>query len=578
VKENYNLKKFWAKKQYILDWFKPSKIVLKKNNQNYTWFNDGKINLFYNCVEKNILEKKSNKIAIITVNQKCEINKFSYLELDKKIDTFCSFVSSFFFKENISYKKIMIHASASIESAVAMLACSKLGIHFSVIFEDLEELSVRNRISIFKPDLIISRFPRKIFFKKYSKKTLGPNLKYSFFEDINNKVPIKKFKIKHCLGNRDLFTLFTSGSTGQPKGITHSTAGYLLYAKYSCAEQFGMNPDSVVLTASDAAWINGHTYALFGPLSFGATTVLLEKPMLLLNKELLKKILRFRISILYLPVTLIRLMKSLFDNSKFSSKYLKAIGSMGEPLAQTIGTWYAKAFCMKDSAIVNTYFQTETGGIICSPKYHETKKDSPHGSVGKPINNYLKLNKLFDKQKEILIEAPWPGCMKKILNGKKEWNKYWNKEGSFRLFDFAVKKNDNIYIQGRVDDVINIRGHRIGSAEIEAVVLQNSKVKECSAVSIEDELEGFVFILFVVSNNYEIEKNIKETIVSSFGTFALPKRIIFLQNLPKTRSGKILRRLLRQIYKYPYQKNYGDTSTMLDPSVVNEIKHKIQLS
>ena len=167
--------------------------------------------------------------------------------------------------------------------------------------------------------------------------------------------------------------------------------------------------------------------------------------------------------------------------------------------------------------------------------------------------------------------------MKKILNGKKEWNKYWTKDGSFRLFDFAVKKNNNIYIQGRVDDVINIRGHRIGSAEIEAVVLQNSKVKECSAVSIEDELEGFVFILFVVSDDFGIEKKIKEIIVSSFGTFALPKKIIFLQNLPKTRSGKILRRLLRQIYKYPYQKYYGDTSTMLDPSVVNEIKDKIRL-
>lgn len=148
MKENYNLKKFWAKKQYILDWFSPSKIVLKKNNQNYIWFNDGKINLFYNCVEKNILEQKSNKIAIITVNHKCEINNYSYLDLDKKIDTFCSFVSSFFFEENISNKKIMIHASASIESSIAMLACAKLGVHFSVIFEDLEEIAVRNRISI----------------------------------------------------------------------------------------------------------------------------------------------------------------------------------------------------------------------------------------------------------------------------------------------------------------------------------------------------------------------------------------------------------------------------------------------
>lgn len=577
MKANYNLKEFWKKKQYILDWFVKSKTILKKNNRHYVWYGDSKINLFYNCVEKNILNINPNKIAIIIINSSGRIHKYSYLKLSKEIDKFCSFLSKLFLEEVFNNKKVMIQASASIESAVAMLGCSKLGIHFSVIFEDLEELAIKNRISIFKPDLFISRLSRNNFFNKYSKKIFDKDCQYSFFEDMNKKCIIKKFKTKHCRGNRDLFTLFTSGSTGQPKGITHSTAGYLLYAKYTCAEQFGMNSDSVVLTASDAAWINGHTYALFGPLSFGATTVLLEKPMLLTNRDLLKKILKLKISILYLPVTLIRLMKSLFQNSRFVCKTLKVIGSMGEPLAPSIGNWYAKAFCMKNLSIVNTYFQTETGGIISSPKYSETIRTAPHGSVGKTINRYIKFNKLSDQAQEALIITPWPGCMKKVLNGKKEWQKYWDKNGNFRLFDFAIKKNNNIYIQGRTDDVINIRGHRIGSAEIESVILKNNRVKECSAISIEDSLEGFVFILFIVSDNFEIEKNIKKIIVSNFGTFALPKKIIFLKNLPKTRSGKILRRLLRKIYIDPNQKYYGDTSTMLDSSVINDIKLKVSL-
>ena len=372
-----------------------------------------------------------------------------------------------------------------------------------------------------------------------------------------------------------MFTLFTSGSTGTPKGIVHSCAGYLVYTKYTCMHQFGMNINSIILTASDAGWMNGHTYALFGPLSFGATTVLVESPMLLIDYNLLKKILKLKVTILYLPVTLIRLMKAVLKKPKFQTKYLKTLGSMGEPLAPSVAEWFANNFTNKNNAVVNTYYQTETGAIIASPTYRQKISQVPHGSVGKLASKYLKINKLFhSKKKEMKILTPWPGCMKRILNGNKEWKKYWDKSNNFRMFDLATVKKENIFIHGRVDDVINIRGHRIGSEEIESIVLKIKDIYECSAISVSDKIEGHVIYLFVVAKK-KMDSEISNKIMSNFGSFALPKKIYYISELPKTRSGKILRRLLRSILNKPSASNYGDLTTILNKNIIYEIKEKI---
>ena len=394
-----------------------------------------------------------------------------------------------------------------------------------------------------------------------------------------NKIKASKdFKIDYYKGDKDLFTLFTSGSTGDPKGITHSTAGYLLYTKYTCIEQFGMSKESVVLTASDAGWINGHTYSLFGPLSVGATTILIERPMLLLNKNLLEKVLKEKVSILYLPVTLIRLMREIYKNKIFRYNTIKTLGSMGEPLANSIGVWFSKAFNLPNKAIINTYYQTETSGIICSPKHTDNVKIAPHGSVGRAVSSIIKISNLNREKKEIKISSPWPGCMKNVINGYSYYKKYWDKERKFRMFDYATKNNSYIEIHGRTDDVINIRGHRIGSEEIESILLKNKKVIETCAVAIPDRLEGSSLILFLVTSNHQsIDEEIKRSLNVNFGSFALPKRIIYLTALPKTRSGKILRRLLRNILLRPKQNNYGDISTIVNRNVIAEIRKKIIL-
>ena len=519
------------------------------------------------------------KIAIHYINKKKQVKSCTYDEINRKVNSFSHILIKKLKNKNISLCRIMIHASASLESSISMLSCAKLGIHFSVIFEDLAPEAISTRISLFKPDIFLSSLKREVFKKNILKKiNYKKKILFLYFDKLKyqNNIKIIDIKNQKFKGSKELFTLFTSGSTGAPKGITHSSAGYLVYTKYTCKHQFGMNKKSIVLTASDAGWLNGHTYALFGPLSFGATTILIEKPMLLIDDIFLKKILKLKVSILYLPVTLIRLMKKIFKNLKFQTQYLTTLGSMGEHIAPSVAEWFANNFTKKNKPIINAYYQTENGAIISSPTYKQKTSQVPHGSAGEPTTKYLKINKLYNNKKtEIKILTPWPGCMKSILNGNKEWKKYWDKSNNFRMFDLATIKNKNIFIHGRTDDVINIRGHRIGSEEIESVILKIKEIYECCAISIVNDLEGHVIYLFIVSKNNKLNDEISKKIVSNFGSFALPKEIYYINELPKTRSGKILRRLLRSILINPYSKNYGDLSTMLNSKVIHDIKKKL---
>jgi acetyl-CoA synthetase len=570
-----NFTKYWLTQSKSIKWIKNPKISLEKKSNNYfTWFPDGKLNIYSNCVEQHLHDKTKNKVAIYFVDKNNKISSFTFKELDTEINKFSSYLIKSTINKKIS--RVMIHTSSSKWSAVSMLACAKLGIHFSVVFEDLAKQAIEKRIRIFKPDIIFSISKNKDLTDFFSKTSKLKKIKMIYFHNIIYKNVRSIENNKNIYSGGNFFSIFTSGSTGDPKGITHSYGGFLLYVVYTCKHQFGIKKDSIVLTASDAGWINGHNYSLFGPLAIGATTILMEKPISLLDETFLKELFKLKISILYLPVTLIRLMKMIFkEKHKYSS--IITLGSMGEPLAPAVGEWFANCFSNGKKAIVNTYYQTETGAIICSPRYNETSKISPHGSAGKPVNKYIKLLKLHKNEKnEIKIKNLWPGCMINVLNGLNEWKKYWDKDNNFRMFDLGTVKNKNLLVHGRLDDVINIRGHRIGSAEIESTVLKLKEVFECSAISIEDEVAGHELFLFATSKSKDLDEKINNKIKSIFGIYALPKKIYYLSELPKTRSGKILRRLLRDILLNPKSNNYGDLSTILNSKIVNEIQNVIK--
>ena len=320
-----------------------------------------------------------------------------------------------------------------------------------------------------------------------------------------------------------------------------------------------------MLTCSDAGWINGHTYAVFGPLSLGATSVILERPIDIINSQIFKIINDLKVSILYLPVTLIRSLKSIYENERIYFKYIKSLGSMGEPLASSVGKWFSKFFSDGKLPIVNTYFQTETGGIIASQRFND-KPD--FGTVGKALNKFIKFNELsHNKKVELKLLKWWPGCMKGVLNGRKEWEKYWD-ANSFKLFDLAsLNKRKNILIHGRTDDVINISGHRIGSGEIENVIMRIKNVNETCVVMNKDFLKGYKVNCLIVSNSSDkdlIKKEVFDSIRNNFGQFALPEKVIITSGIPKTRSGKIMRRVVRNLFENPKSNNYGDLSTILE--------------
>ena len=440
---------FWANMAKELSWFSEWTETLDWKPPFAKWFAGGKINASFNCLDRYMDSEQKDKVAYIWEGENGDKRSLTYAQLFDEVNHFASALLNLGIKKG---DKIAFYMPMVPEFPVAILAATRIGATFSVVFSGFSASSLADRINDSQAKLVITSdggFRRGKILKL--KEIVDEALTKT--STVENVIVLNRANIEiNMIENRDvwwedaikdtsgfvepeqldsdhpLYILYTSGTTGKPKGVLHGTGGYLTYTKYTCKEKFNLNENSIMLTASDAGWINGHTYALYGPLMLGATSILIEDPISLINKKILNKILyELHTTILYLPVTLIRVLRSLYGDISFKKTKLKTIGSMGEALAPEVGKWFANFFNLKNHSIINTYFQTETCGVISSPLFTENIKQSPHGSVGKPdknlgliIENTKELAKtsLYQKKiNEIKITKPWPGCMKNILNG-----------------------------------------------------------------------------------------------------------------------------------------------------------------
>ncbi len=485
----------------------------------------------------------------------------------------------------IKQLKILGIMSASEESVILMLSSLLIGAHHSICFEDLSDESIISRIKIFMPNIVLCKIERL----ERLKKVLG---KYKLLDlpilgiDLNKAYNLNSLSNNFKKYNEDsnLFTLFTSGSTGSPKAVTHGTKEYIDYAQFTTSYFFGVKKGSIIFTATDAGWINGHTYAFYGPLLLGATSIIIENPILIsLPRQLGELFEKVQPNCFYTSVTVLRLLKSAIKPKQTISDFCKVnlkierIGSCGEPLANSVGSWAINFFETKRRSIVNTYFQTETGGILCAPR-DEDIPPKDYSCVGKPrkelqikiasdIMTSYELQAEGVAPDEILVCNYWGGIFRKIISDKE--SKYFTNSGYFRLHDIGyIDKEGYLYITGRSDDVINVAGHRISSSEIESTCLELIDIDEACAVSVSDSFYGSKVVLYFSSHNFQpnhlhkTKSNLKDIIKQKLTKYHIPKEIHFFKNLPKTKSGKIIRRIMRSIAEDHLLDESHDYSTL----------------
>ena len=472
--------------------------------------------------------------------------------------------------------------SASEASFYLMLASCFLGANHCICFEDLSDSSIANRINIFEPHIIVATEDTVDKLLEAVKKS---DFKEAPIIDIANIETPYPHDEDDDLAPADynsddiLFTLFTSGSTGLPKAIRHTASRYSRYAEATSKHFFGLNQQSTIFTATDAGWINGHTYAFYGPLLCGSTTVISEGLSKISDPQYLEFILTAcGVTGFYASVTLLRAIRqnALADKSTPGLKRLsnlERIGSCGEPLANDVGNWIINYLNPTRKSIVNTYFQTETGGVLTAPR-DEDGFNCDYSNVGKPgcfveiklANELLSAQELEDESidpNELLIPYPWDGIFHSVISDRP--TEYFTKKGFYRLHDTGYfGKDGSLFIGGRSDDVMNVAGHRIGSSEIENTVIQITGIFESCAVAIPDKTMGSSIALFYSASTQIDPAVVRGKIREVLSEYHQPQYIFKFNNLPKTKSGKIMRRAMRSLAENGYLDPAADYSTFIN--------------
>jgi acetyl-CoA synthetase len=601
---------FWWKMAEELHWYKKWDRVLNADNAPFfRWFEGGKTNLCYNCVDRHLTHAHRNKAALVWEGEPGDHRVLTYWDLAREVNKFANALKQLGVRRG---DRVAIYLPMIPELAISLLACARIGAVHSVIFAGFSAESIRDRVLDCQAKLVITAdggwrrgnvLPLKTIVDEaiedcdcvqdvvVVKRSPGEPFpcriregRDHFYHRLVADMPMTCAPEE--MDSEDLlFLLYTSGTTGKPKGIVHTTGGYMVYAYCTTKYVFDMKPEDMFWCTADIGWITGHSYIIYGPLANGATCMMYEgAPDWPHRARFWEIVERYGVTIFYTAPTAIRAFMKWGAEwpRKHDLSSLRLLGTVGEPINPEAWVWYHQNIGHEKCPIVDTWWQTETGGIMISPLPGCTR--TKPGSVTRPFFG-VDAAVLDEAGREVpagllAIRKPWPGMLRGIYGDPERYiQTYWSKwPGFYFPGDGARRDADgNFWILGRVDDVVNVAGHRIGTAELESVFVEHPAVAESAVIGVKHEIKGQAMVAFVSLRDgngrdpVDLQEELSEWVAKKIGKFAVPERIIISHDLPKTRSGKIMRRLLRDIAD---GSALGNVTTLADPSVIDALKAK----
>ncbi len=606
-----NPERFWSEQGKRLSWYKPYNKICDysydKNNLYVKWFEDGTLNASFNCLDRHV-EKNPDSLAIIWEgDDPSSSKKITYKEL---LDEVCKLSNGLKSLGITKGDRVTIYMPMIPEAAVAMLACTRIGAIHSVVFGGFSPEALAGRLKDCDSKFIITAdegvrggkliplkenvdkaisklddFKKCVVVKRTGNSiTWNNQIDYWYHDLLNSSSDV--CPPEEMSAEDPMFILYTSGSTGKPKGVLHTTGGYLVYASITHQYIFDCHNDDIYWCTADVGWVTGHSYIIYGPLCNGSTTLMFEGvPNYPTPSRFWEIVDKHKVNILYTAPTAIRALMSEGDEyvTNTSRKSLRILGSVGEPINPEAWRWYYNVVGNAQCSIVDTWWQTETGGIMITPLVGAI--DMKPGSATKPFFG-VKPVLVDENNKEIhgagegslCIDMSWPGQMRTVYGDHQRFVDTYFTQYPGRYFsgDGCRRDEDGYYwITGRVDDVINVSGHRLGTAEVESALVLHKDVSEAAVVGYPHDIKGQGLYAFVslnkgISPSDNLSDDLLQWVKKEIGSIAKPDFIQFTSSLPKTRSGKIMRRILRKISINDYN-NLGDTSTLADPSVITDL-------
>ncbi len=598
---------FWAECARNLHWFKPFGKTLEWNFPFAKWFLGGTINAAYNCLDRHLDTPRRNKAALIWEGEPGDSRVLTYQMLADEVGRCSNALKSLGVKDG---DRVAIYMPMVPEAAIAMLACARIGAIHSVVFGGFSSEALADRINDAEAKVCITadggwRRGQVVELKQNVDdalkkcdsirnvlvlKRVGNKVEMRKGRDVwwDELVPVQSPKCEAAQldSEHPLFTLYTSGTTGKPKGVVHTTGGYLTHVLMTMRWVFDLKDEDIYWCTADIGWVTGHSYSVYGPLAAGATVVMYEgAPNFPENDRFWQIIEKYKVSIFYTAPTAIRTFIKWGDAwvKKHDLSSLRLLGSVGEPINPEAWMWYRKVIGGERCPIVDTWWQTETGGIMIAPMPGATA--AKPGSATFPLPG-IAADVVTREGKSVgpnqggllIVRKPWPGMLRTIYRDPERYrsNYFSQIEGAYLTGDGARRDQDGyLWIMGRVDDVIKVSGHRLGTMEIESALVSYPAVAEAACVGRPDEVKGEGVVAFVTlegghKGDDKLREQLRAHVVKEIGALARPDDIRFTEALPKTRSGKIMRRLLRQIASG--DQTLGDTTTLEDLSVLSKLR------